>query len=87
MQFLKISAWVILSVTAFMLLVFFIRSRKPVKSLILNAFSGISALILINLTTKFTGIHIPVNWWSVITASGLGIPGIIGLILAQVIFL
>lgn len=87
MQFLKISAMVVLSVTAFILLVFFIKSRKPVKSLISNAFSGIIALILINLTTNFTGIHIPVNWWSVSASAGLGIPGVIGLILVQIIFL
>lgn len=86
MQFLKISALVVLSVTALILLVLFIKSRKPMKSLILNAFSGIITLILINLTTSFTGIHIPVNWWSVTASAGLGLPGVIGLVLLQIIF-
>jgi pro-sigmaK processing inhibitor BofA len=86
MQFFKVSALVILSVTAFALLVLFIKSRRPVKALVINAFSGIITLILINLTTAFTGIHIPVNWWSVSASAGLGIPGVIGLILLQMIF-
>ncbi len=85
MQFLKISAIVILSVTAFVLLVLYIKSRKPIKSLILNAFSGIAALVIINITTKFTGLHIPVNWWTVLASSGLGIPAVIGLVLLQII--
>ena len=87
MQFLKISALVVLSVTALILLVLFIKSRKPIKSIVLNAFSGIITLILINITTSFTGIHIPVNWWSVAASAGLGLPGVIGLILLPMIFL
>ena len=85
MQLLKIVALSVLSLTALIILIFFIKSRKPVKALILNAFSGIITLILINLTTRFTGIHIPVNWWSVTTSAGLGLPGVIGLILLQII--
>ncbi len=85
MQFLKISAIVILSVTAFILLNFYIKSRKPIKSLVLNALSGIAAIVIINLTTKFTGLHIPVNWWTVLASSGLGIPAVIGIILLQII--
>lgn len=85
MQFLKISAIVILSITAFVLLLFYIKSRKPIKSLILSALSGIATLVIINLSTKFTGLHIPVNWWSVLAVSGLGVPAVIGLILLQII--
>ncbi len=87
MQFLKVFSVAVLSVTALILIVFFIKSRKPIKSLVLNAFSGIISLILINVTTSFTGIHIPVNWWSVTACAGLGLPGVIGLILLQIIFL
>ncbi|MBQ8203205.1 MAG: pro-sigmaK processing inhibitor BofA family protein [Clostridia bacterium] len=85
MQFLKIFAIIVLSVTALILLALYIKSRKPVKNLIVNAFSGIAVLVIINLSARFTGIHIPVNWWSVLTASGLGIPGVTGLILLQII--
>ena len=85
MEFLKIFAIVVLSLGALILLGLYIRGRKPIKSLILNALSGIAAIAIINLTTKFTGLHIPVNWWSVISASGLGVPAVIGIILLQII--
>lgn len=85
MELLKIFAIAVLSLGALILLGLYIRGRKPIKSLILNALSGIAAIVIINLTTKFTGIHIPVNWWSVISASGLGAPAVIGIILLQII--
>ena len=62
---LGIIAIVWLSICALVLLILHIKSHKLLKSIFLNAVLGIAAIIVINLTQKFTGVFVPVNWWTV----------------------
>lgn len=74
-----------ISVCAFALLIFHIKSHKMIKSLFFNAFLVLSAVIIINFTQKFTGVHIPLNYWSVSGSGIFGLPCVCGIILAQII--
>ncbi len=85
MKALGIAAIVFLSLCAFILLIFHIKSHRPLRSIILNALLGIAAVIIVNLTQSFTGVHIPVNWWTVGGSSIFGIPAVCGVIILQMI--
>lgn len=85
MKTLGIIAIVWLSLCAFVLLILHIKSHKMIKSILLNAFLGFAAIAAINLTQKFTGVHIPLNWYTVGGSGVLGLPCVCGIILTQII--
>ena len=85
MNTLGIIAIIWLSVCAFILLILHIKSHKMIKSIFLNALLGFAAVFLINVTQKFTGVHIPLNWWTVGGSGIFGIPCVCGLVLSQII--
>ena len=60
--------------------------KKPFKTLILIALGGLAALAVVDLTSRFTGVYIPVNPYTVgISASG-GIVGTVALLIIKLIF-
>lgn len=85
MNIILIAAIAVLSVFTLALLVFHIRSRRPLRSILLNAALGIAALIIINLTSRFTGVHIPINWFSVGGSGIFGLPAVFTLLILQMI--
>lgn len=80
---LGIIAIVWLSLCAFVLLILHIKSHKMIKSIFLNAILGFSAIAVINLTQKFTGVYIPLNWYTVGGSGVFGLPCVCGIILLQ----
>ena len=85
MKTLGIVAIIWISTCAFVLLVLHIKSHKMFKSIFLNAILGFMAIAVINLTQKFTGVHIPLNWYTVGGSGIFGLPCVCGIILAQII--
>ncbi len=85
MHILSASVIILTCIFALVILVFHIRSRRPLRSILLNAALGISALVAVNLLTRFTGVHIPVNPYSVGGAAIFGIPAPLALIILQTI--
>ncbi len=59
--------------------------KKPIKTIALTALSGLAAMVIINLTGKFTGVHIPVNAYTVGVSAGGGILGVTGFLLLNLI--
>ena len=82
---LGIIAIIWLSICAFALLVLHIKSHKLMKSILLNALLGFVAITIINLTKNFTGVFVPLNWWTVGGSGIFGLPCVCGIILAQII--
>ncbi len=76
-----------IAIGALVLLIFAAKTGKPFKSLLLNAFIGIAAMAVIDLTAKFTGVHIPVNWWTVTGSAVFGIPAVCGFLILPIIFI
>ena len=85
MKTLGIIAIVWLSVCAFILFILHIKSHKIIKSIFLNTLLGFTAIVLVNVTQKFTGVHIPLNWYTVGGSGVFGLPAVCGIILAQII--
>lgn len=82
---LGILAIVWLSLCALVILVLHIKSHRFIKSIFLNAILGFVSMIVINLTQRFTGVFVPLNWWTVVGSGVLGAPCVCGIILAQII--
>ncbi len=62
-----------------------VKSGKFFKFLIISVISGIGAFVLVNLLSYFTGISIPANLWTVSASAVLGVPGVIGLLAANLL--
>ena len=87
MDFLKYAVYILLGITYFYILILSIKSRKPFRFLFLNALCGVCVILLINLTQKFTGVFIPINQYTVVGSSTLGIPAIIGFLILNFIIM
>ncbi len=75
----------VFSVFSLVLLFFYIKSHKFLKMIIFNAFLGLSILAIINLTSEFTGLYIPINWYSVGGISVFSVPAICLILVAQIL--
>ncbi len=84
MKILGIIAIIWLSFCALVLLILHIKSRKMIKSIFLNALLGFAAIAVINLSQKFTGVHIPLNWWTVGGSGVFGLPCVCSIVLLQI---
>lgn len=83
MKALGILAIVWLSLCGLALIILHIKSHRFIKSVLIHATLGFSAMFLINITQKLTGVYIPPNWWTVTGSGILGLPGVCGILLLQ----
>lgn len=68
------------------ILLFCVMGRKPFKYLLLNAAAGLAALIVINLTSRFSGVNIPINEWTAAGSALYGLPAVCGFLFLPMIF-
>ena len=61
-------------------------TAKLMRALLLNALSGLAVLALVDITTRFTGVHIPVNQWTAGISAGLGVPAVCLFLVLPVMF-
>ena len=61
--------------------------KKPLKMLFLNSFLSILVLVIINLTSNFTGVYLPINQYTVSGCAVSGIPGVVMFLFFKLIFL
>ena len=86
MAFFKYSALILCVLYAIAVLVIGIVGRKPIRCILLNVVIGIVSLVAVNLTTRFTGVQIPVNEWTVGGSATFGISGVCGILLLKLVF-
>lgn len=85
------SIWLIASVVAvaFLALVWVLRaavkSKKPIRTLWRSGIYGWLALGLVHLSAAWTGIGLGIGWFTGSVAFALGVPGVITLMLMNVI--
>ena len=87
MDTLKIFVIILLSLTAFLILIFSLSGKKPMATIFLKLFSGLCLLAIIRLTTKLSGVFIPINIYTCLGCGVFGIPAIIGFLLLNIIFM
>lgn len=86
MQILKISLIVIFIVYVIILLGLCYKSKKFLKSLIISSFIGLFAFMFLQLLSPVLNIKIPLNMFSVSVSAILGIPGIAGMLILNLLF-
>ncbi|MBQ8764128.1 MAG: pro-sigmaK processing inhibitor BofA family protein [Clostridia bacterium] len=83
MNFAFISAAIICTVCV---LWWMIKSEKGGVSFIKSAFQGLAGMFAVNLLGMVTGVTIAVNWYSIAAFIILGLPGVIGALILNLIF-
>lgn len=63
------------------------KTGKPFKTIIFHGFLGITCMAIIDLTSPFSGIFIPINGYSLGCSAALGLPGVVGLLVLKLIFM
>lgn len=63
-----------------------VKSEKGATSFLLSAVQGIAALFAVNLTGMITGVTIAVNWYTAISYIVLGLPGVIGTLVLNMLY-
>ncbi len=86
MDFLRYGGIALAAAGGLAVLIFAFKTGKPFRALLLNAFSGLAVLAIINITTRFTGVHIPLNQWTAGLSAGFGIPAVCLFLLLPVFF-
>ncbi len=76
---------VVALVFALWLVVICARSKKPIRCFLLLSILGLACIVTINLLSGFTGVKIPLNIYTVATGAILGVPGVIGLLIINVL--
>ena len=86
MQFLKIFSIILVCMYLIILAVFAKKSGSFFRTLLLSALSGVATMAMINVLTRFTGVTLPVNMYTVLSSAVLGIPGVLGLLVVRLFF-
>lgn len=60
-------------------------TEKAGKTLLFSCGSGLAALFIIHFTAQYSGVALPLNWYTLGGSAALGVPGVITLLLLQVI--
>lgn len=87
MSFLKYFFVAVLIIFAITILFISVYSRKPIRTLLLNSGLGLSVLIIIKLTEKYTGVSIPINEYTATLSASFGLPAICSFLLLRIIFI
>lgn len=69
------------------ILIFSLISKNKFKILLLNALSGVLILLIINITSEFTGVYLPINKYTVTYCTVFGTFGNVLFILLKFIFI
>ena len=76
-----------LAVMSMCVIYMFTKCRKPLLTAAKSAVCGISALMLVNITSAATGCYIAVNHFTAFVATVLSLPGVVGLVLLNLVFI
>ncbi len=77
---------VVLAILELVIIGLAVYSGKPIKRLVINAILGLIVLAIIDLTTKYSGVKIPINIFSIVGITAFSLPAVIGFLLLQVLF-
>lgn len=87
MEILKYGITVLMVVFGVTLLYFIVTCKNGFKHYLLSAFLSICALFILNLTKNFTGVGLPINYYTVIGSGVLGFPAICLFLILKLIFI
>lgn len=62
-----------------------LHQRRPLRTLLAGALCGLGALALVALLAPATGVELPLNRFTAFVAAVLGLPGVVTLLLLQLL--
>lgn len=62
------------------------KTAKPLLTAAKSAGSGLARLLLVNLTSGYTGCYIALNFATVFIATVLSVPGVVGMLFMKLLF-
>lgn len=83
---LQIALLALAGIFGLWLLVAVLRSGKPIRTLLSSAMQGLCALGLVNVLGAFTGVSLGFSWLTTGAGLMLGIPGVIGMLVLNIVF-
>lgn len=86
---MEILKWVLVAVGVLFALLFLIFARKTksvFKTMLLFAGSGLAVLFVLYFLKPYIGVQLSVNPFTVLVSAVLGVPGVIGIIVAPMFF-
>jgi len=78
------TVYLALLISGITLLVLYSRSGKLLKCVTFTAITGFAALFFVILASRFTGIQIELTPLSAVTSGVLGVPGVLGLLVLNI---
>ena len=86
MLFLKISAGCWFGICALLVIGFACGSKHPIRRLLCNALLGLAGLAAVRLCARFTGVTLPLNPYTLLSAGVFGLPAVCGLLVLRFLF-
>ena len=84
-DWLRIGFIALLVVTMIAVFTAAVRTEKPLRRLFSSGMQGLGALALVNVTAGLTGVSVGFSWLAAGCGVLLGVPGVIGLVLMQIV--
>ena len=78
---------IIAAVTAVAVIYAISKTKHPLITAFKSAMCGTAALLFVNLTAKATGCYIAVNVFTVFVSTFLSLPGVVGMLLLNIVFI
>ena len=86
---MKVFETIIMIAAAVYFLVYIILAmctKKPLRTVLLNALCGIISLMAVNLTSRYTGLYIPTNPYTAGISAAGGIAGVVFILVLRLFF-
>lgn len=77
----------VMSVCGIFILFAMIKTHRFFRSLVISAIQGVTALFAVNLIGDFMGLHLSVNFFSLLVSCVSGLPGVIFLVVTDMVSL
>ncbi len=77
---------IIMAITLIVISFFISKTKRPMLTALKSSVMGVASLLLVNLTSAFTGCYIMINIYSAFIASVLSLPGVIALVFMRLVF-
>ncbi len=84
-MWLKAALGVLAGIVGLCVLIAAVKTRKPVRCLLGSGLQGLCALGLVDLLGAFTGVSLGFSWFTAGICFGLGMPGVIGVLMAKLV--
>lgn len=83
---LKIAVYAVLIIAALIILGHMVKARRGGRAFILSALQGVAAVFAVSLLGMVTTLNFAVNWYTIGAGMVLGIPGVISVLILNLIF-